>query len=98
MDDADGRWFTFNVKPTDLLILEKKTVPGHLSAMECLDVPVTFTSVLSDLEDAGEVTRPNNLGTNMKLLVHGHDMHSHHLSYRGLEVLRYGNHLMADST
>lgn len=57
MEEPEGRWWTFHIQPTDFVILEKKTVPPHLASMESLDTPVTVTSLLSDLQDAGEVTR-----------------------------------------
>ena len=42
------------MKPTDLVILERKSIPQHLASLESLDKPMSITSLLSDLEDAGE--------------------------------------------
>lgn len=54
MDNAEGQWWSFCVKPTDLVILERKSIPQHLASLESLDKPMSITSLLSDLEDAGE--------------------------------------------
>ena len=55
MDDVEGRWFSFNIQNTDFIILEKKSVPQHLTSIESLDTAVTLQSLLNDLQDAGEV-------------------------------------------
>ncbi|CAK9073863.1 unnamed protein product [Durusdinium trenchii] len=55
MDNVEGRWFSFSPQMSDLIILEKGTVPSHLSTIENLDKAVTVTSILSDLADHGEV-------------------------------------------
>ena len=54
--DAEGRWLSFNIGDTDLIILEKKGLPEHLQAIENLDITVSLQSLLCDLQDAGEVT------------------------------------------
>lgn len=59
MDNVEGRWFSFSPQMSDLIILEKGTVPSHLSTIENLDKAVTVTSILSDLADHGEVTWAN---------------------------------------
>lgn len=65
MDDAEGRWLSFCVKKSDLMILERKSIPQHLSGLECLETPASFVSVLNDLEDAGEVMGLHMEGTSI---------------------------------
>ncbi|CAK9015311.1 unnamed protein product [Durusdinium trenchii] len=50
-----SRWFSFNITSTDYLIMERKTLPQHLQALENCDVPVTLQSLINDMEDLGEV-------------------------------------------
>ena len=57
MDEAEGRWFPFNITNTDFIILEKKHVPQHLASIESLESAVTLQSLITDLQDAGEVAR-----------------------------------------
>lgn len=38
------------------MILEKRSLPEHLSKIESLDTAVTLQSLVDDLHDAGEVT------------------------------------------
>lgn len=52
--DPEGRWFSFNITSTDYLIMERKTLPQHLQALENCDVPVTLQSLINDMEDLGE--------------------------------------------
>ena len=40
------------------MVLEKKGVPQHLTSLENLDMPVTLTSLLHDLEELGEAAWP----------------------------------------
>jgi len=54
LQNSDGRWFSFCVKGTDLIILERKSIPQHLAALENLEMPVTIASMLNDLQDLGE--------------------------------------------
>lgn len=61
MEDAEGRWFSFSAQPTTVLLIEKKTVPAHLSGLPCIDSPTLLSTVWRELEDAGEVTRLNYL-------------------------------------
>jgi len=56
MTNAEGRWMSFTLVPSSMVILEKKNISEHLSKLENLDVPVTVQSLLSDLQDLGEVT------------------------------------------
>ena len=55
MTDAEGRWFSFNISLMEYIILEKKGLPPHLASIENLDKPVSLQSLLTDLEDQGEV-------------------------------------------
>lgn len=57
MEDPEGRWFSFNISQTDLVILEKGSVPTHLSKLDNLEKAVTLQSLLTDLADQGEVPR-----------------------------------------
>ena len=52
--NAEGRWFAFNISRTDFMILEKRTLPTHLQALPNTDVAVTRQSLINDLEDLGE--------------------------------------------
>ena len=56
LSDASGRWWTFNIAKEHLFILEKKGIPEHLKAIENLDKAVTLASLITDLEDLGEVS------------------------------------------
>lgn len=55
LQDAEGRWLSFSLKNEDMVLLERKGLPGHLSKLENLDTAVTLQSLLVDLQDAGEV-------------------------------------------
>ena len=57
---ADGRWFAFNISATDYIILEKKSLPTHLQALENCDIAVTLQSIVNDLQDLGEAWENNN--------------------------------------
>lgn len=59
--DADGRWFAFKLETTSKLVLEKKNIPDHLSSLDCLDVPTTVDNVIRELEDEGEVIKPQTI-------------------------------------
>jgi len=55
MADPEGRWFAFNMKLTDYVILEKKGLPTHLeSSLENTEIAVTVESLINDLQDLGE--------------------------------------------
>ncbi|CAK8999543.1 unnamed protein product, partial [Durusdinium trenchii] len=54
-EDPDGRWFSFDISGSDYIILEKKSLPTHLQAFENADTAVTLQSIISDLQDLGEV-------------------------------------------
>lgn len=56
---ADGRWFAFNISGADYIILEKKSLPTHLQALENCDVAVTLQSIFNDLQDLGEAWENN---------------------------------------
>ena len=62
--DSEGRWFSFVVEPTTLILLEKKSLPGHLSSLECLEQAVTLQSLIMDLQDAGEAARLREVHVN----------------------------------
>jgi hypothetical protein len=53
--DAEARFFPFRLSLESLLVLEKRTIPEHLSTMDCLDTPTAVETVLRELEDMGEV-------------------------------------------
>ena len=55
MADAQGRWFSFAVVPETVILLEKKGVPEHVQNLPCIDSPTPLSTVLRELEDAGEV-------------------------------------------
>lgn len=52
--DVEGRWFSFSIEPTTLVILEKKNLAAHLQDLEAVEKPVTVQSLLMDFEDCGE--------------------------------------------
>ena len=52
--DPEGRWFSFSVTNTSLVVLERKSVPQHLSEMENLEMAVSLQSLLTDMQDLGE--------------------------------------------
>lgn len=56
LSDPEGRWMSFSIKNEDLVILEKKNLPGHIAKLDNLETPVTIQSLVCDLQDAGEVT------------------------------------------
>ena len=53
--NAEGRWFSFNVTSESLILLERKNLPEHLQKIENVDTVATLQSILSDLQDNGEV-------------------------------------------
>ena len=55
--DPEGRWFPFCLSSDSLLLLEKRSIPEHLSALECLDKATAVEAVMRELEDMGEATR-----------------------------------------
>lgn len=54
MEDSTGRWFCFRAEPTTVLILEKAKLPDHLQGLPCVESPTRLTTLLRELEDAGE--------------------------------------------
>lgn len=58
MNEPDGRWFSFNVDGNTLILLEKKDLPTHLASMNCADSVIALSNVLREMEDQGEVPRP----------------------------------------
>lgn len=55
MADADGRWFPFHISlDSALVMLEGKNLPEHLASMNCVDTTNTLSTVLLELQDAGE--------------------------------------------
>lgn len=55
MQDSCGRWFSFCVTPETVIIMEKKTMPNHLQSLPCVDSPTVLSTILREMEDAGEV-------------------------------------------
>ena len=55
MEDAEGRWFSFACQPDTVILLEKKAVPDHISSLPCIDSPTMLSTIVLELEDAGEV-------------------------------------------
>ena len=54
MRDATGRWVSFVVSGQSLLLVERKTVPDHLSSLNSLDTVASLDEILLELQDAGE--------------------------------------------
>ena len=55
MEDGSGRWFSFSLQPDTVIHLEEKGLPSHLCSLPCVDSPTVLTTLLRELEDAGEV-------------------------------------------
>ena len=55
--DPEGRFFSFNIDLNSIFIMEKKGLPNHLAGLPFVDVPATLGSIITNLEDAGEVGR-----------------------------------------
>ena len=55
MEDGSGRWFSFSLQPDSVIHLEEKGLPSHLCSLPCVDSPTVLTTLLRELEDAGEV-------------------------------------------
>lgn len=55
MQDSDGRWFTFKLSLSSMVIIEKRSIPEHLRSLECLDAATQLGSIVKELEDIGEV-------------------------------------------
>ena len=53
-DDSCGRWFSFAAEPRTVMILEKKHLPDHLNGLPCCESPTYLSTILRELEDAGE--------------------------------------------
>ena len=54
-DSAFTRWFSFAVDSSTYIIMEKKSMPEHLQQIDNLDTPVTLQSMVTDMQDLGEV-------------------------------------------
>ena len=54
MRDATGRWVSFVVSGQSLLLVDRKTVPDHLSSLNSLDTVASLDEILLELQDAGE--------------------------------------------
>lgn len=59
--NPEGRWFGFRLDAASMLIVEKKSIPEHLSSLECLDVPASVDSIMRELEDSGEVAKQQSM-------------------------------------
>ena len=55
-EDADGRFFIFQVTSQTMMILERKGTPEHLHELNCLDKPCSLSELMRYLQDAGEAT------------------------------------------
>ena len=55
-EDAEGRWFSFSLSAESVILLEKKSLPDHLSSLPSVDTPTPLSTLWRELEDAGEVT------------------------------------------
>ena len=55
MHEANGRWFSFDVGFETVMVLEKKGLADHLGSLSCVESPTFLTTILRELEDAGEV-------------------------------------------
>ena len=55
MADSCGRWFSFNVTLDTVMLLEKKGLANHLASLPCVDSPTPLSTIIRELEDAGEV-------------------------------------------
>ena len=58
LSEPDGRWFSFNVDTTSLVILERKDLPAHLASMNCVETTQALSKILREMEDQGEVPVP----------------------------------------
>lgn len=54
MADANGRWFSFAINQTTLIILEKKGLADHLASLPCINNATPVQEIIRQLEDAGE--------------------------------------------
>ena len=52
--DAEGHWFAFNMSLTSIILMERKGMPSHLQSLPCVDNPNPLSTVIHELEDAGE--------------------------------------------
>ena len=55
-EDGEGRWFSFSLSAQSVVLLEKKTLPDHLTSLPSVDTPTSLSTLFRELEDAGEVT------------------------------------------
>ena len=53
--DAEGRWFSFNVDMNSILLMERKGMPVHLQGLPCVECACDLSTIIHELEDAGEV-------------------------------------------
>ena len=53
--DPEARFFSFNTDLNSIFIMEKKGLPNHLAGLPFVDTPSTLGSIITNLEDAGEV-------------------------------------------
>ena len=60
MADSCGRWFSFNVTLDTVMILEKKNLADHVASLPCVDSPTPLSTIIRQLEDAGEVWLENS--------------------------------------
>ena len=52
--DPEGRWFSFHIDVNAILLMEKKGMPNHLQSLPCVDSPTDLSTIIRELEDAGE--------------------------------------------
>ena len=55
MQDASGRWYPFKACMETVVCLEKGGLPDHLKQMPSAESPVMLKTLISELEDSGEV-------------------------------------------
>ena len=60
MQEANGRWFSFDVG-FETVMVEKKGLADHLASLSCVESPSFLTTILRELEDAGEVGLHQNM-------------------------------------
>ena len=54
LEETNGRWFSFNATAQTVVLLEKKSLPDHMSALPCADSPTFLGQVLHEITDSGE--------------------------------------------
>ena len=88
MEDGAGRWFSFALTASSVIVLEKKGVADHLQSLPCIDSPTELSTVIRELEDAGEVLQ-GSLQSNIDHQKYENNLFPEITVYREIQLVIY---------